>query len=214
MKRTTIGFVFAAMIAAAFVTSARAEDVKAGDLVISQAWTRATPGNSKLGGGLYWEYPNNASKNACVNGPGAIAAALLFQIYNDTNYWNKATNIYFWERSVLYTTSSGRIADNIGTNGTVNGGPTTYNQGTFIGAADLLGQTGDAALAATYTMNSMSSAGYLPQYGVGGNNSIFNSIFIRSPSESSRTMTLSLSLTERSAVNSSTVCSNVLRGMP
>src|ERR1700744_6475742 len=82
------------------------------DMVYARAW------DSRLGGGLYWEYPNNASKNACVNGPGAIAAALLFQIYNDTNYWNKATNIYFWERSVLYTTSSGRIADNIGINGT------------------------------------------------------------------------------------------------
>jgi len=32
-------------------TSARAEDVKAGDLVISQAWSRATPGGAKTGGG-------------------------------------------------------------------------------------------------------------------------------------------------------------------
>jgi autotransporter-associated beta strand protein len=143
------------------------------DLVYARAW------DTNLGGGLYWEYPNNASKNACVNGPGAISAALLFQLYGDTNYWNKATNIYYWERAVLYTSSSGRIADNIGTNGTVNGGPTTYNQGTFIGAADLLGQTNDAALTGTYTMNSMSAAGCLPQYGIGGNNSIFNSIFIR-----------------------------------
>jgi periplasmic copper chaperone A len=31
---------------------ARAEDVKAGDLVISQAWTRATPGGAKTGGGF------------------------------------------------------------------------------------------------------------------------------------------------------------------
>ncbi len=30
---------------------ARAEDVKAGDLVITQAWTRATPGGAKIGGG-------------------------------------------------------------------------------------------------------------------------------------------------------------------
>jgi copper(I)-binding protein len=29
----------------------RAEDVKAGDLVISQAWSRATPGGAKTGGG-------------------------------------------------------------------------------------------------------------------------------------------------------------------
>ena len=31
---------------------ARAEDVKAGDLVISQAWSRATPGGAKTGGGF------------------------------------------------------------------------------------------------------------------------------------------------------------------
>ena len=30
---------------------ARAEDVKAGDLVISQAWSRATPGGAKVAGG-------------------------------------------------------------------------------------------------------------------------------------------------------------------
>src|SRR5262249_6681395 len=30
----------------------RAEDVKAGDLVITQAWTRATPGGAKTGGGF------------------------------------------------------------------------------------------------------------------------------------------------------------------
>ena len=32
-------------------TSARAEDAKAGDLVITQAWSRATPGGAKVGGG-------------------------------------------------------------------------------------------------------------------------------------------------------------------
>ena len=31
---------------------ARAEEVKAGDLVISQAWSRATPGGAKTGGGF------------------------------------------------------------------------------------------------------------------------------------------------------------------
>src|SRR6202000_2007730 len=50
-----------------------------------------------LGGGLYWN-TSNQSKNACVNGPGAIAAYLLYQIYNDTNYFNKATNLFAWER--------------------------------------------------------------------------------------------------------------------
>ena len=143
------------------------------DACYARAWS------TNLGGGLYWEYPVNASKNACVNGPGAIAAYLLYQIYGDTNYWNKATNIYYWERSVLCNPSSGSIADNVGTNGVVNWGPTTYNQGTFIGAANFLGQTNDAALVANFTMMNMTGRGILPQYGIGGNNSGFNAIFLR-----------------------------------
>jgi len=143
------------------------------DAIYARAWS------TNLGGGLYWQYPENASKNACVNGPGAIAAYLLYQIYGDTNYLNKATNIYYWERSVLFNTGNGAIADNIGTNGTVNGGATTYNQGTFIGAADFLGLTNDAALTAAFTMASMTSSETLPQYGIAGNNSGFNAIFLR-----------------------------------
>lgn len=143
------------------------------DSCYARAWS------TNLGGGLYWRNSDRQSKNACVNGPGAIAAYLLYQIYGDTNYLNKATNIYYWERSVLFNTSSGAIADNIGTNGVLNGGATTYNQGTFIGAANFLGQTNDARLAANFTMMNMNSGGILPQYGIAGNNSGFNAIFLR-----------------------------------
>ena len=47
--RTAILPILAALLLAA---PARADDVKAGDLVISQAWTRATPGGAKTGGGF------------------------------------------------------------------------------------------------------------------------------------------------------------------
>ena len=52
MKITTIGFVVAVLTAGLFTTVSRAEEVKAGDLVISQPWTRATPGGAKTGGGF------------------------------------------------------------------------------------------------------------------------------------------------------------------
>jgi len=39
---------------------ARADDVKAGDLVISQPWSRATPGGAKVAGG-YLTVENNGS---------------------------------------------------------------------------------------------------------------------------------------------------------
>ncbi len=143
------------------------------DACFARAWS------TNLGGGLYWLYPDNASKNACVNGPGAIAAYLLYQIYGDASYLNKATNIYAWERSVLFNTNSGAIYDNIGTNGVTGTWASTYNQGTFIGAANFVGQTNDATLAANFTMTSLTSGGILPEYGIAGNNSGFNAIFLR-----------------------------------
>jgi hypothetical protein len=39
------------MVSCLLAAPAKAEDVKAGDLVISQAWSRATPGGAKIGGG-------------------------------------------------------------------------------------------------------------------------------------------------------------------
>jgi periplasmic copper chaperone A len=49
-------FTFAAIVCAAVLAfvqgaPARAEEVKAGDLVITEAWTRATPKGAKIGGG-------------------------------------------------------------------------------------------------------------------------------------------------------------------
>jgi copper(I)-binding protein len=41
----------AALLAFFLAAPARAEEVKAGDLVITQAWSRATPGGAKIGGG-------------------------------------------------------------------------------------------------------------------------------------------------------------------
>jgi predicted alpha-1,6-mannanase (GH76 family) len=142
------------------------------DAVYSRAW------DTKLGGGLYWN-TTDESKNACVNGPGSIAASLLYGIYGDTNYWNKATNIYYWERSVLFNSGSGAIYDNIGTNGALSTWSSTYNQGTFLGAANFIGQTNDAALTARFTMMNLTGGGILPQYGIAGNNSGFNAIFLR-----------------------------------
>jgi len=39
----------AAFLAALFAAPARAEEFQLGDLVISQAWSRATPGGAKIG---------------------------------------------------------------------------------------------------------------------------------------------------------------------
>jgi copper(I)-binding protein len=43
---------FLAVALTLLAASSRAEDVKAGDLVITQGWSRATPGGAKIGGGF------------------------------------------------------------------------------------------------------------------------------------------------------------------
>ncbi|MET4800576.1 copper chaperone PCu(A)C [Bradyrhizobium sp. LB11.1] len=45
-------FALAAVSAIVVAAPVRADDVKAGDLVISQAWSRATPGGAKVAGGF------------------------------------------------------------------------------------------------------------------------------------------------------------------
>jgi len=40
-----------ALLSGLFATPALADDTKVGDLIISQAWSRATPGGAKIGGG-------------------------------------------------------------------------------------------------------------------------------------------------------------------
>jgi predicted alpha-1,6-mannanase (GH76 family) len=127
---------------------------------------------------LYWT-TNNTTKNACINGPGGIAAYLLYQIYGDGSYQAKAGSIFKWERRVLFDRDTGAVSDGISRRGRVHSWASTYNQGTFIGLANFLGQTNDATLAADYTRSHLASAGILPEYGIGGNNAGFNAIFFR-----------------------------------
>ncbi|HEY3854510.1 MAG TPA: glycoside hydrolase family 76 protein [Verrucomicrobiae bacterium] len=147
-----------------------------------QTFTRAWSTN--LGGGLWWS-TTNASKNACVNGPGTIAACYLYQITGDQSYLDKAKAVYAWERTNLFVESSGAIRDNMRANGRIGGGALTYNQGTFIGAANFLGKlTGDksyfadAEKAADYTRDKLCADGILPGYR-GNDGPGFNGIFIR-----------------------------------
>ncbi len=52
MKKLSTIFALAALSALVCAAPVRADDVKAGDLVISQAWSRATPGGAKVAGGF------------------------------------------------------------------------------------------------------------------------------------------------------------------
>jgi predicted alpha-1,6-mannanase (GH76 family) len=147
------------------------------DVVYARAW------DDKLGGGMWWN-TKKITKNACVNGPGAIAAYLLYLSTGDPDYLTKATNIYNWERAHLFDPSNGQVYDLINGEGLVDPWSSTYNQGTFVGAANYLGNVQDATLATDYTMNKMGSADsgkyrIMPAYAINDNNSGFNSIGIR-----------------------------------
>ncbi|QAU46811.1 copper chaperone PCu(A)C [Bradyrhizobium guangzhouense] len=52
MNKLSSLFALAALSAVAMSTPISADEVKAGDLVISQAWSRATPGGAKVAGGF------------------------------------------------------------------------------------------------------------------------------------------------------------------
>jgi len=131
-----------------------------------------------LGGGLWWKV-DNRSKNACVNGPGAIAAALLHRATRDSAYLTKAKELFLWERTKLFDPKTGRVSDNINRHGRVNPMAFTYNQGTFVGAANLLGYNDEARLAALFTMNQLCKDGYLPASGENGDGGGFNGIGVR-----------------------------------
>jgi hypothetical protein len=64
----------ASLIAILLATPLRADEVKAGDLVITQAWSRATPGGAKTGGG-YLTIENKGSTPDRLIGASADVAA-------------------------------------------------------------------------------------------------------------------------------------------
>ena len=104
-------------------------------VVYDRAWTES------YGGGLVW-CEGKTSKNACVNGPGAIAACFLAIATGDTSYYSKAENMIKWLNKMLVQEDGG-VWDNIDWDSannkyTYNTWVSTYNQGTYIGACLML----------------------------------------------------------------------------
>jgi copper(I)-binding protein len=64
---------FAAFAVALFAVPACAEDIKAGDLVISQAWSRATPNGAKIAGGYLTIENKGTTPDRLIGGSGDIA---------------------------------------------------------------------------------------------------------------------------------------------
>jgi len=62
-----------ALLAVLLVVPARAEGVKAGDLVITQAWSRATPGGAKVGGGYLTIENKGSTPDRLIGGSADVA---------------------------------------------------------------------------------------------------------------------------------------------
>jgi copper(I)-binding protein len=74
MNMTPILRLFAyALLVVTFTAPARAEEVKAGNLVITQAWSRATPGGAKIAGGYLTIENRGSAPDRLIGGSGDIA---------------------------------------------------------------------------------------------------------------------------------------------
>ncbi|NVN86334.1 MAG: copper chaperone PCu(A)C [Rhodopseudomonas sp.] len=76
MKTIIRGFASAAIICVLSTALAQADDVKAGDLVIQQAWSRATPGGAKVAGGYLTIENKGSVRDRLLGGETDVAAKI------------------------------------------------------------------------------------------------------------------------------------------
>jgi predicted alpha-1,6-mannanase (GH76 family) len=94
------------------------------------------------GGGMLWYY-TKTTKNACINGPSMVACCYLAKATGDSSYFNKAISLYTWSKLYLFDQSTGKVNDNVDIDKTtgkleISDWSSTYNQGTYLGAATML----------------------------------------------------------------------------
>ncbi len=94
------------------------------------------------GGGLIWKQ-GIVGKNSCINGPAMVACGYLAQATGDKAYYTKAIEIFKWSKLYLFNNNTGKVNDNYGFNAAagkdeVGTWSSTYNQGTYLGAAVML----------------------------------------------------------------------------
>ena len=144
------------------LASARAYAITGDKRYLTQAktqfdWVWTNERDSELGGGIWWKNSEHASKNSCVVQPAIISAMLLAKGLADDTYRVKAESLYAWQKRTLVE-ATGKVYDKISKDGSIAKGSTTYNQGTWIGSAVLLGHLADAKKAADWTKANLSNA--------------------------------------------------------
>lgn len=130
------------------------------DKMYSRAFTYS------YGGGMLW-YHTKTTKNSCINGPSMVACCYLAQATGDSTYYNKAISLYTWSKLYLFDAATGKLNDNVDLDKKtgllkVSTWSSTYNQGTYLGAATMLykytkeaSYLSEAQRIALYIMNEM-----------------------------------------------------------
>jgi len=71
--KSIVRVVLCAGVFSCFAALAHAEEVRAGDLVITQAWSRATPGGAKVGGGYLTIENKGSTPDRLIGGSADVA---------------------------------------------------------------------------------------------------------------------------------------------
>ena len=140
-------------------------------------------------GGLIW-YETKTSKNACINGPAMVACCYLAHATGDKTYYDKAIALYSWSKIYLFNASTGKVNDNVDLNKSgqikISTWSSTYNQGTYLGAAVMLynytkekSYLQDADKIAAYTRDSMYNSRVINNEDGGNDLPGFKGIFAR-----------------------------------
>ena len=132
------------------------------DTSYARAWDSAN------GGGLMRIVPG--VKSAQVNGPGCIAAYLIYQSGGGSAYLTKAQAIYNWMVANVWNSSTGQV--NATPGDTSN--PLESDAGYFAGCSSLLGYPGNVTLAGNFVQNTWGTGmqGFGPGSQLGGVNGI------------------------------------------
>ena len=87
MRHLIFASIAAVAVAAAALIgpSARAEDVKAGDLIISQAWSRATPNGAKVGGSYLTIENKGSAPDKLIGASADVAGSIQVHEMTTTN---------------------------------------------------------------------------------------------------------------------------------
>lgn len=73
MKNITRAFAFATALFALLAAPAQAQEIKAGDLIITQPWSRATPAGAKVAGGYLTIENKGAAPDRLTSGSSDVA---------------------------------------------------------------------------------------------------------------------------------------------